>query len=78
MSPEFPSDIDLAVISPDLNNKTLDEKAKLFSAVKMHCDVDIELHLYGADSVSETRSTNFLGYILRHGTYFLKEKKLVA
>lgn len=72
------SDIDLAVISSDLNKKTMDEKAKLFSAVKIQCDADIELHLYGDDAISEARETNFLGYILRHGKYVMKDKKLVA
>lgn len=77
-SPHEFSDIDLAVISRDFDNKTLEEKASLFSEIKLNCDFDVEVHLFGASDLEQARPTNLLGQILADGTYYVKDRWLVA
>lgn len=72
------SDIDIAIISPDFGRKTIEEKASLASEIKLHCDIDVEIHPFSNKDFSEARPTNFLGYIIDNGKYYLKNKKLVA
>lgn len=72
------SDIDLAIVSSDFEKKSLEEKASLFSEVKLKCDLDVEIHAFSTTDLEEARPTNFLGYILNNGKFYLKNKKLVA
>lgn len=77
-APHVLSDVDLAIISPDFESQTLEERAKLFSEVKLNCDLDVEIHLFSSQDLAEARPTNFLGYIVKNGKFYLKNKKLVA
>lgn len=61
------SDIDLAVFSPDVERMTLDQRVRVMADVRLHCDVDVELHLFSARALRESRKTNFAGYILETG-----------
>lgn len=72
------SDIDLAVISPDFDQMSLESKAALFAEVKTKCDIDVEIHPFGIKDLEKARKTNFLGEIKNRGLFYLKNKKIVA
>ncbi len=72
------SDIDLGVVSTDLDNKSLEEKAQLFSEIKLNCDIDVEVHFFSLKELDNARPTNFLGHILESGLIYVKDKELVA
>lgn len=72
------SDIDLGVISKDFENMSFEDKANLFAQVKINCDLNVEIHPFSLSDFKEARPTNFLGFILRNGKFYLKGKKLVA
>lgn len=72
------SDIDIAVVSADFDKMDLEQKASLAAEIKLKCSKDIELHPFGLNSLREAGPTNFLGFILDNGTYYVKDKKLVA
>jgi predicted nucleotidyltransferase len=61
------SDIDLAIFSPDVDRLNLVERVHLTSEISLNCDSRLELHLYLARALAETRSTNFAGYIVTRG-----------
>lgn len=72
------SDIDLAVVSPDFDHMSLEDKAALFAEVKTKCDIDVEIHPFGSSEFKQARETNFLGEIKKRGLFYLKNKQLVA
>ncbi len=71
--PHAHSDIDIAVISPDFNDKTMHYKANIAAQVKIHCPPDIEVHPVAQKRLKEARPTNFLGHILKTGTVVYKD-----
>jgi len=72
------SDIDLGIVSPNLSAKSMEEKAKLFSEIKLNCDIDVEVHFFSLKELDNARSTNFLGHIIETGLFYVKDKELVA
>lgn len=61
------SDIDLAVISPDFQNKSFEDLANIFAKLSLLCNSSIEFHPYSLSDFKEARPTNFLGQILKTG-----------
>lgn len=77
-APHEYSDIDLAIVSPDFARRTLEEKAKLFSDVKLNCDVDVEIHFYSPHELTDAGPASFLGHIVGSGKFYVRNKRLVA
>ena len=71
-TPHKYSDIDIAVVSPDFENKDLSFKADIFSRAKIHCSVDVDIHPFTDTSRKNARPTNFMGHILKTGTVIFK------
>lgn len=69
------SDIDLAIISPDLNKYTLDAIIDILVDVKLKCDMGVEIHPFNYDSLKHVRETNFLGHIIKTGRYLMKNNR---
>jgi predicted nucleotidyltransferase len=72
-TPHKYSDIDIAVISPDFENKDLSFKADIVSRAKINCSIDIDIHPFTKKSLKSARSTNFIGHILKTGTIIFKD-----
>ena len=72
-TPHKHSDIDIAVISPDFENKDLSFKADICSRAKINCSVDVDIHPFTAKSLKNARPTNFMGHILKTGTIIFKD-----
>lgn len=67
------SDIDIAVISPDFENKDISFKAAIASKAKLNGSTDIEIHPFTLQSLKDARPTNFIGHILKTGRIIFKE-----
>ena len=67
------SDIDIAVISPDFENKDISFKAAIASKAKLNVSTDIEIHPFTLQSLKEARPTNFICHILKTGKIIFKE-----
>ncbi len=67
------SDIDIAVISPDFENKDLRYKADICSRAKINCSIDVDIHPFTAKSLKNARPTNFMGHVLKTGTVIFKD-----
>ena len=67
------SDIDIAVISPDFENKDLRYKADIFCRAKINCSFDVDIHPFTAESLKNARPTNFIGHVLKTGTVIFKD-----
>lgn len=61
------SDIDIAAFSPVVENMPLEAKVDLMVKLERQLDAPVELHLFGAKSLTEARPTNFFGYLRAHG-----------
>ena len=61
------SDIDIAAFSPAVENMPLEARVDLMIKLERQLDAPVELHLFGAKSLSEARPTNFFGYLRAHG-----------
>lgn len=61
------SDIDVAVFSPAVDTMNFSERANLAIEVERQVDASVELHLFGAESLTEARPSNFYGFLLAHG-----------
>jgi predicted nucleotidyltransferase len=72
-TPHKYSDIDIAVISPDFENKDLSFKADIFSRAKISCSIDVDIHPFTVKSLKNARPTNFMGHILKTGTVVFKD-----
>lgn len=72
-TPHKYSDIDIAVISPDFENKDLSFKADIVSKTKINCSIDIDIHPFTKKSLKDARSTNFIGHIVKTGTIIFKD-----
>jgi predicted nucleotidyltransferase len=66
------SDIDIAVVSPDFENKDLRFKADIFSKTKLNCSIDVDIHPFTDKALKNVRPTNFMGHILKTGTVIFK------
>lgn len=66
------SDIDIAVISPDFNDKNSMYKADIAAQVKINCPSDVEIHPVAQKNLKMARPTNFLGHILKTGRVVYK------
>ncbi len=67
------SDIDIAVISPDFENKDINFRAAIASKAKINGSIDVEIHPFSLQSLKDARPTNFIGHILKTGTIIYKE-----
>jgi predicted nucleotidyltransferase len=67
------SDIDIAVISPDFENKDINFKAAISSKSKINGSIDVEIHPFTLKSLKNARPTNFIGHILKTGKIIFKE-----
>ena len=67
------SDIDIAVISPDFENKDISFKAAIASKAKINGSIDVEVHPFALQSLKDARPTNFIGHILKTGKIIFKE-----
>ncbi len=72
MPHEF-SDIDIAVISPDFENKDLNFKADIFSQAKINGSIDVDIHPFTDKALKGARPTNFIGHIVKTGTIIFKD-----
>jgi len=72
-TPHEHSDIDIAVVSPDFENKDLSFKADIFSRAKINCSIDVDIHPFTNTSLKNARPTNFMGHILKTGTVIFKD-----
>ena len=67
------SDIDIAVISPDFENKDINFRAAISSKAKLNGSIDVEIHPFTLKNLKNARPTNFIGHILKTGTIIFKE-----
>ena len=67
------SDIDIAVVSPDFENKDICFKADIFSKAKLNCSIDVDIHPFTDKALKNARPTNFMGHILKTGTVIFKD-----
>jgi predicted nucleotidyltransferase len=67
------SDIDIAVISPDFENKDINFRAAISSKAKINGSIDVEIHPFALQSLKDARPTNFIGHILKTGKIIFKE-----
>ena len=65
--PNMWSDIDLAIFSPDVEDWTIERRAELAIDIKLHCNANVELHIFSTEALSQARPTNFYGYIIENG-----------
>jgi predicted nucleotidyltransferase len=72
-TPHKHSDIDIAVVSPDFENKGITFKADIFSKAKINCSIDVDIHPFTDTSLKNARPTNFMGHILKTGTVIFKD-----
>jgi uncharacterized protein len=72
-TPQKHSDIDIAVISPDFENKDINFRAAIASKAKLNGSIDVEIHPFTLKSLKDARPTNFIGHILKTGTIIFKE-----
>ncbi len=72
-TPHKHSDIDIAVVSPDFENKDITFKADIFSKAKINCSIDVDIHPFTDKSLKNARPTNFIGHILKTGTVIFKD-----
>jgi predicted nucleotidyltransferase len=66
-TPDKWSDIDLAIFSPDVTDWSIEQKAELSADIKLHCNSNVELHIFSADALIQARPTNFCGHIIETG-----------
>jgi len=71
-TPHRYSDIDIAVVSPDFDDKDVSFRADIAARVKINCPADIEVHPIAYKNLKNARPTNFLGHILRTGKVVYK------
>lgn len=71
-TPHAFSDIDLAVVSPDFNDKPISFKADIAAQVKLHCPREVGIHPVAQQNFGNARPTSFLGHILSTGTIVCK------
>ena len=72
-TPHKYSDIDIAVVSPDFENKDVSFKADIFSKAKINCSIDVDIHPFTDKARKNARPTNFMGHILKTGTVIFKD-----
>ena len=61
------SDIDLAVISPDFDGKSLYKRAALLAKARVDCDPAIESLAYGSKQYAHADRQSFIGELKRTG-----------
>jgi predicted nucleotidyltransferase len=61
------SDVDLAVISPDFENKNYEEILNVFAGLAIKVSARIDIHPYTERDLLKARPTNFLGSIVKRG-----------
>jgi predicted nucleotidyltransferase len=64
---------DIAVISPDFENKDINFRAAISSKAKINGSIDVEIHPFTLKNLKNARPTNFIGHILKTGTIIFKE-----
>lgn len=72
-TPHKHSDIDIAVVSPDFENKDLCFKAEISSKANINASIDVDIHPFTDKALKNARPANFMGHILQTGTVIFKD-----
>ena len=72
------SDIDLAIISPDFENKTYEEIINVFAKLSVMSKNRIELHPFSENDFKNAKPTNFIGYLLKNGEVIFDDNKFIT